>query len=62
MALDGQMHVRISEKPETQIFATALALESRERETVLDQAIMGKKYQSQNAAPKPFSRKKSPGL
>ncbi len=40
VALDGQMHVRISEKPETQIYATALALESREGETVLDQAIM----------------------
>ena len=40
VALDGQMHVRISEKPETQIYATALALESREGDQVLDQAIM----------------------
>lgn len=40
VALDGQMHVRISEKPETQIYATALALESRESDMVLDQAIM----------------------
>lgn len=40
VALDGQMHVRIAEKAETPIFATALALESREGDTVLDQAIM----------------------
>lgn len=40
VALDGQMHVRISEKPETHIFATALGLESREGDRVLDQAIM----------------------
>jgi hypothetical protein len=40
VALDGQMHVRISEKAETPIFATALALESREGDTALDQAIM----------------------
>ncbi|RBP46479.1 hypothetical protein DES53_102870 [Roseimicrobium gellanilyticum] len=38
--LDGQMHVRISEKAETPIFVTALALESRDGEQVLDQAIM----------------------
>lgn len=30
VALDGQMHTRISEKAETPIFVTALALESRE--------------------------------
>lgn len=40
VALDGQMHVRISEKAETQIYATALALESREGDQSLDQAIM----------------------
>lgn len=40
VALDGQMHVRIAEKAEAPIFATALALESREGDTVLDQAIM----------------------
>lgn len=38
--LDGQMHTRISEKPATPISVTALALESREGEQVLDQAIM----------------------
>jgi hypothetical protein len=38
--LDGQMHTRISEKAETPIFVTALALESREGDRVLDQAIM----------------------
>ncbi|MBL9176842.1 MAG: hypothetical protein JNM65_02200 [Verrucomicrobiaceae bacterium] len=37
--LDGQMHTRISAKAETSIFATALALESREGGQVLDQAI-----------------------
>lgn len=40
VALDGQMHVRISEKPETPIFVTALALESRAGDQMLDQAIM----------------------
>ncbi len=40
VALDGQMHVRISEKPETPIFVTALALESREGDESLDQALM----------------------
>ncbi len=40
VALDGQMHVRISEKPETPIFVTALALESREGDQSLDQALM----------------------
>jgi len=40
VALDGQRNVRISKKPVTHIFATALALESREGEQVLDQAIL----------------------
>ncbi len=40
VALDGQMHVRISEKPETPIFVSALALESREGDQSLDQALM----------------------
>jgi hypothetical protein len=38
--LSGQMHTRISEKPETPISITALALESREGDQVLDQAIL----------------------
>lgn len=38
--LDGQMHVRISESAATAIVVTALALESRDGEQVLDQAIM----------------------
>ena len=40
VALDGQRNVRISKKPVTHIFATALALESREGDQVLDQAII----------------------
>jgi hypothetical protein len=40
VALDGQRNVRISQKPVTRIFATALALESREGDQVLEQAIM----------------------
>lgn len=32
VALDGQRSVRISQKPQTRIFATVLALESREEE------------------------------
>ena len=40
VALDGQRHVRISKKPDTPISATALALESRDGEQVLDQAII----------------------
>jgi hypothetical protein len=40
VALSGQRHVRISRKPETPISATALALESRDGDTVLDQAII----------------------
>jgi hypothetical protein len=38
--LDGQMHTRISEKAATPISVTALALESRDGDRVLDQAIM----------------------
>lgn len=38
--LDGQMHVRISESAATPIVVTALALESRDGDRVLDQAIM----------------------
>jgi hypothetical protein len=38
--LDGQMHVRISENAATPIVVTALALESRDSDRVLDQAIM----------------------
>ena len=40
VALDGQRRVRISRKPETAISATALALESRDGNKVLEQAIM----------------------
>lgn len=40
VALDGQRNVRISKQPVTPISATALALESRDGEQVLDQAIM----------------------
>jgi hypothetical protein len=40
VALDGQMHVRISEKPDTPIHVVALALESREGDQVLDQALL----------------------
>ena len=40
VALDGQRNVRISQKPETPITATALALESRDGDKALDQAIM----------------------
>jgi len=40
VALSGQRRVRISKQPETPITATALALESRDAETVRDQAIM----------------------
>jgi hypothetical protein len=40
VALDGQMHTRISESAATPITVTALALESREGDRVLDQAIM----------------------
>lgn len=40
VALDGQRGVRISKTPATQIYATVLALESRDGDRVLDQAIM----------------------
>lgn len=40
VALDGQRKVRISKKPETPIQASALAIESREGDAVLDQAII----------------------
>jgi hypothetical protein len=40
VALDGQRNVRISKKPVTHIFATVLALESREGDQATDQAIM----------------------
>lgn len=40
VALSGQRNVRISKKPDTPIQASALALESREGDRVLDSAIM----------------------
>lgn len=40
VALDGQRNARVSKKPTTQIFATALALESREGDQPGDQAIL----------------------
>lgn len=40
VALDGQRNVRISKTPETPITATALALESRDGDKVVDQAII----------------------
>ncbi len=40
VALDGQRHVRISKTPATRIYAAVLALESREGDRALDQAIM----------------------
>jgi hypothetical protein len=40
VALSGQRNVRISKKPETPIQASAIALESREGDRVLDSAIM----------------------
>ena len=39
VALDGQRGIRISQKPETSIQASILALESREGDRVLDQAV-----------------------
>ncbi len=39
VALSGQRRVRISQKPETPIFASALALESRNGDAAIDQAI-----------------------
>ncbi len=40
VALSGQMHTRIARTVESPVTATALALESREGDKVLDQAIM----------------------
>ncbi len=40
VGLDGQRSVRISQKPKTRIFATALALESRDGDKAGDQAIL----------------------
>lgn len=40
VALSGQMHTRIAREVESPATATALAIESHEGETVLDQAIM----------------------
>jgi hypothetical protein len=40
VALDGQMHTRISTKAETPISVTALALEATDGDRTLDQAIM----------------------
>src|SRR4051812_27750828 len=40
VALAGQMHTRVAAKVESPVTATALALESREGDKVLDQAIL----------------------
>jgi hypothetical protein len=40
VALAGQMHVRISKQATTPIYVTAVALESKDGDRVLDQAIM----------------------
>jgi hypothetical protein len=40
VALSGQMHTRIAKQVESAVTATALALESRQGERVIDQAIM----------------------
>jgi hypothetical protein len=40
VAISGQMHTRIARTVESEVTATALALESREGDQVLDQAIM----------------------
>src|SRR5262245_24941202 len=40
VALDGQMNTRIARKVESEVTATALALESSEGATALDQAIL----------------------
>jgi len=40
VSLAGQMHTRISQKPTTPISATAIAIETREGDQVIDQAIM----------------------
>lgn len=39
VALDGQMHTRIARSVETEVQANALALESREGDTVVEQAL-----------------------
>src|SRR5215212_3710700 len=41
VALAGQMHTRISRGVDSPVTATALALESREGDRVVDQAILG---------------------
>ena len=40
VALSGQMHTRIAREVESPVTATALALESRQGDEVLDQAIL----------------------
>ncbi len=40
VALDGQRRIRISQKPETPIQASVLAIESRDGDAVLDQALI----------------------
>ena len=40
VALAGQMHTRISRTVESPVMATALALESRDGDKVVDQAIL----------------------
>src|SRR5262249_47894680 len=40
IALAGQMHTRVAREVESPVTATALALESREGDKVLDQAIL----------------------
>ncbi|WP_435009551.1 hypothetical protein P12x_000807 [Tundrisphaera lichenicola] len=40
VALSGQMHTRVAREVESPVTATALALESREGERVLDQAVL----------------------
>ncbi|HOA53693.1 MAG TPA: hypothetical protein PKI05_15680, partial [Thermogutta sp.] len=40
VALDGQRHVRIAKEAATPITATVLAMESRQGEQVLDQAVI----------------------
>src|SRR3954464_255479 len=40
VALAGQMHTRISRNVESPVTATALALESRDGDTVVDQAVL----------------------
>src|SRR3954471_7695512 len=40
VALAGQMHTRIARETESPVTATALALESRDGDTALDQAVL----------------------